>query len=126
MRTNELRIGNHVLHDGKVKIVVGIDVDEVRLKPLNGYFTEVVDIDNIYGIRLTPMQLEYIGFVHPDKRHSVIPKDKSFIYERLLEEKDGYFLLVNERVNIPVPYIHTLQNLYYALYNEELPIIINI
>lgn len=121
MKSNELRIGNWMVIGtlGKCKITVE------AFRELS-YFPEI--INSIEPIPLTSEILEKAGFVSSfsgDDFHTGIlwrVKNTEYLYC-----EDGYFVdncgYYGHYCDIgDVKYLHQLQNLYFALTGEELPI----
>lgn len=131
MKVNELRIGNWVDRDGKY----------IQIRTIDGYLNEVSEgsmltqhsIDRISPIPLTPEILEKAGFE--------IDEDKGFVREDdlkypvhssqldIIHIRGQFFLWVeidedafyNFRMR-EITHLHQLQNLYFSLVGEELPI----
>lgn len=119
MKPEELRIGNIVQdHNGFQMQVVGIFEDEILLD-FEGNEGDVwqfskKEMELLQGVPLTESWLLNYGFIE---------EDGFWIKgEIVLIEFEGCFALDAVDVSCPpkLPHIHQLQNLYYALTNEEL------
>ena len=132
MKSNELRIGNLVSYSSEDNTeILPIDCiqsdNTVRLLK-SGQSIGCFYADSIEPILLTPEILEKAGF----------KKTKSNDYLKLITE-DGWRLCINETDDFDIWYgkeefwgdrlplcsikfLHQLQNLYFALTGEELPI----
>ncbi len=130
MRSNELRIGNH-LKQGKITCLSNslVDVDDT-----------IYEIDEIHPIQLTEEWLLKFGFkllrkdefydytqivygksiIKGDEDHSeklmiYLPFNRCEIGEYNPREDDNSYLL-----NIDIDYVHQLQNLFHSLSGMEL------
>ena len=118
METKDLRIGNYVSYLGEPQEVLGMDKTQVYIKPFN--FVLFLDIDEVEPIPLTEEWLLKFGFER-------ISGNLFGIEEYLIDVNDfsfyktpncfDSFLLAN------LKHVHQLQNLYFALTNEELKLI---
>lgn len=112
----ELRIGNWIWSE----------VSEMELKVEANYF-EMLEFDlkqknSFYSpIPLTPEWLERLGFecvlLTHTKAHYVIEKNMRYMVFHLV---DGKWFLQNLGFSIQIDYVHSLQNLVFALTGEEL------
>lgn len=113
MKANELRIGNLVERDGNVLEVVRIAKDEIINYDLVSKSKGMhVNSGNTIPIPLTEELKTEFGndkLVLVDKSGFVIFKN-GYAYQFVFED---------------YPYIHTIQNLYFALTGEELEINLN-
>lgn len=112
MKSNELRIGNYVNIDGDALYVTGSDI---------AYF-EYNDKEYT-AIPLTPEILEKAGFVS----NSIVPFIKGRLAITARHDQDYIFEWCKRDDQFGSPgtsfkYVHELQNLYFALTGEELPI----
>ena len=114
IQANELRIGNYVSYKNERWIKVGYhEIRYAVLYPDNSY----------YPIPLTPEILEKAGFVKTGRY--AIGAGGYITYEKdrvvLLHPKKGHpFVLAFHETQVQS--VHQLQNLYFALTGEELPI----
>jgi hypothetical protein len=117
MRAEELRIGNLVMDNAKVKIVTSgmISNWDIIKKDYGGY----------KPIPLTEEWLLRFGFGMMNKSYFSIPSRTrtnnspySLIYTKDLN--GDWYILINESVRFYLEHVHTLQNLYFALTQEEL------
>ena len=114
MKSNELRIGNLVNANGDMLSVTGADI---------AYFD--FNGNDYSPIPLTPEILEKAGFSKGEKWfiHQVYYRNyfdlcvnrNEIIYGQKTEH--GF-----DKRSINIKYLHQLQNLYFALTGEELPI----
>lgn len=110
----EFRIGNLVEYDGRV-----FEIDSVSevLPTLNTieFGIGVVDWNNLKPIPLTEDWLVRFGFEVYEFDH----KENQYRFkERLIVIRDGCFIDYGSSVSIK--YVHTLQNLIFALTGTEL------
>ena len=114
IQANELRIGNYISYKNERWIKVGYhEIRYAVLYPDNSY----------YPIPLTPEILEKAGFVKTGRY--AIGAGGYITYEKdrvvLLHPKKGHpFVLAFHETQVQS--VHQLQNLYFALTGEELPI----
>lgn len=122
IQANELRVGNKMFVGSNIWTVESIitgNEEEVYFIENNEYNHAI----NMTPIPLTAEILELSGFVsHGDDgcyRHTAFNSIK--IYHRYLAQ-DGYdvFFGTISIYQSPIVYLHTLQNLYFALTGEEL------
>lgn len=129
MQAKELRIGNILIYNEQTVRVMGISGRKIEL----GYFTDSlgfernIDDPNLKPIALTTEILEKAGFVK-DAEYSEVFRMKH-------TDHDARYLLYLTHVhqveicvhgysanNAPCQYLHTMQNLYFALTATELNI----
>ena len=105
MKANELRIGNWV------------DVESFNghqgLTRMQFHFDLTRYIHLFKPIPLTPEVLEKCGF----RNYEEVKWDTDAML--LMKNGEGYLYLANQR-HVNIFYLHQLQNLYFALTNEEL------
>ena len=111
LKAEEVRLGNHVLYNGVAHVVDRLIRRSIRTIPASNGMT-VADYD---PIPLTEERLKEFGFERVPPRSGVA---SSFI-------KNGIRIDISNSGNayykmIGVPYVHRLQNLYFALRDEEL------
>lgn len=129
MKAQDLRIGNLVDYNGihcTVEVING-EVDEVYI--LGDSFYYGVNIKEIEPILLTKEWLLVFGFVQDKIDKSFVLNSFSiFLDKRIkaniyLKSIDGFGNFTwNVASGLKVQYVHQLQNLYFALTNEELKI----
>ena len=124
MKATELRISNLVSHieESNVLVIDSINRESVWVNESPDYHYEM-DIELISPIPLTEEWLIKLGFTK-DNYHFVLNDKCSVTYEKTGSEKgfwysnddtDAYCYRLKE-----IKYVHDLQNLYFALYGEEL------
>lgn len=117
MQANELRIGNWVLRKNN-------NEHQIQTRVNITYFNLVFEYPNDYTpIPLTPEILEkWCGFENDDNDFLIGISERTNLHinlikkRTLLESYDGIIALCN------ISYLHQLQNLYFALKGEELPV----
>ena len=109
MEANELRLGNLVEYLGDFKEVLGVDEETVFLK--NTISIDYIDLDEIYPILLTKGWLLNFGF-----NNNIF--DFCFeIIDFYITENESKFMFQSY---LEIKHVHQLQNLYFALTNNEL------
>ena len=113
MKANELRIGNKVDIYGNVATIVPNDFEKWIDVKNNSYVMK-----NLKPIELTEEWLIRFGF----KKMNYKLLNKIVFYSETwdIEFSDNEFYMPD--IGIVVKYVHQLQNLYFALTNEELSI----
>ena len=105
----ELRFNNFVKYEGEIKQIKSMwDFDY---------------IDDFYPIPLTKELLLTCGFVWVDSFKCYVhgyKTEKEFI----LKQYSDFWLMCDIDLKVVVKYLHQLQNLYFALTNNELKIIL--
>jgi len=130
MKAGELRIGNYVHMDMSID-----DIEVIRLR-IGDLASFAIEARELYPIQLTEEWLLKFGFIEV-KRHThdfeevfygkSIIKDSPNHYEQLVIslplgniEIGEFNIEESYLMNIDMKYVHQLQNLYFALTNEEL------
>lgn len=115
MKNNELRIGNLVLAlTGETKYTEVL-VNTIFGYGINSYYNEAEYVyDEIKPIPLTEEWLLKFGFEKKGTRAIFYTLNNVDVWEL-----NGGF--AND-LDLPIKYVHQLQNLYYALTNQELTI----
>jgi hypothetical protein len=133
INATELRLFNNVSYHGSIDTVVGIKHDypdcEIKISDFLGGVIWVNDKD-IEGIDLTPEWLERMGGVKNPKTPFFCINMPYNVGEININPDNGTVWLNhhrNESTHLnPMSgdkyYVHQLQNLYFALTGEELPI----
>jgi hypothetical protein len=134
MRAEELRIGNWVEYFGKIR-----KIDGIKAMSIGGYAVEIIETDihgrsiseyspleslNLKPIPLTEECLVRFGFEYIDyyNNYRIIAGD----YYNSVQLRDGEWLYNGDISDAEcygireIKYVHTLQNLYHALNDEEL------
>lgn len=86
------------------------------------------DIEDLFGIPLTDEWLTKFGFISDEISwyYSLdYDKEKETFKIFELQDESGYAILGVNEFSICIKYVHQLQNLYFALANEELKLIKN-
>jgi hypothetical protein len=133
---NELRIGNLV----EEKVLGYCKVDTILRKTAQVSKDESqsysIDIENLLPIPLTPELLIKCGFKHQDGSYFIIEKyDEEFegirnAYDFSINFYNGEYQLMNGCgdteyvIGRTFNYLHELQNLFHALTNEELCVVL--
>jgi hypothetical protein len=127
MKAKDLRIGNWVESDGfelTVTSVYGVNID-INVCPYTGNHNEEYSLKDIKPIPINKEWLKKLGFNNPDRLFELY--DINIGDEETLSislhgnnptwsiEWDNVFLKDRE-----IKYIHQLQNLYFALTDNEL------
>jgi hypothetical protein len=112
MKANELRIGNWVY------ILPLHPLDVSQITKINGeYFIDGFLVDRITGIPISEYVLLKAGF----KQDKITGSTFSIGDFSLLDKRNGaYYVYVQTRYAKEIKYLHELQNIYFALTNEEL------
>jgi hypothetical protein len=124
MKSNELRVGNYIYYGQSIRHITTIHDSPSR--KCVGVDNMLTELDIIQPISLTPEILEKAGFEKCGKESMKIGiKNNDYIeidYVQniavITDYKDGLLLAPYQQ---PL-YLHQLQNLYFALTGEELPI----
>jgi hypothetical protein len=116
MKAKELRVGNLIrwISTGEIQSVKDIDTANRKYELINN-----VNISDVAGIELTEEWLLNFGF---EFEEGVFYKGRIDAENLMGDEYNLRIRIDNENsafLNY-VPYIHTLQNLYFALEGEEL------
>lgn len=126
MKVNELRIGNYITAKGAANAlenfltVCGLEENSISTK----YWSEegkcwqkVRNKDNYIGIPLTEECLLNFGFIQDDIEFSRVNSRYN-----LLKTESYKGFLFSDRIKTlrEIDYVHQLQNIYFAVANEEL------
>jgi len=106
MEAEELRIGNYIIVNDKIQLVCEL--------PLPSNCTSV----NTKPIPLTEEILLKCGIVNGEIK---IKGRIVEIYQHFGDDKIWFFN-IEDHLTVEINYLHQLQNLYFALAQEELPI----
>ena len=111
MKSNELRIGNYILHEPTID-----DWEEIIIT-LPSLLQIDISPESYCGIPLTEEWLLRFGFDEiVIEGYPVYQSNRGFAIEYYKDE--SVFLILDFEVRIK--YVHQLQNLYFALTREEL------
>lgn len=122
IKVNELRIRNWVKdkYDNFIQ-VNSVDENGINVSTLEGDLFWDFNLDELFGIPLTPEILERCGF-KKDKRYS---GNQSYSNEGIIieETNGGYELFASEwTIGETFFYLHELQNICFDLFKFELEI----
>jgi hypothetical protein len=122
IQANELRIGNKVFLDGNIVTIAEIEKAGATFDE-NQYVAEYYFL---HAIPLTPEILEACGFDPPLRLNFWELRVKQFTLI-LIDPVTGNVWLSPPRVDIGLevancPFLHQLQNLFFALTASELPV----
>jgi hypothetical protein len=124
LQPHELRIGNWILLKAETlsgnvsEFAKVIELGEDYVRTAISSVSQLPAAENIYGIELTPDLLEKIDFKKL--------QDNNFSFRGVVfhetDEKKVFYAYKDG--NSEMKYVHQLQNLYFALTGEELPVIL--
>ncbi len=118
MKSSDLRIGNLVDLGNRIAKVTEINHLACVVVDLEETQDTIEDYERVKGIILTEEWLEKFGF----KRSGLYNlKDEVYIYDEYGLIDTGFEYRFNY-TQIKLKYVHQLQNLYFALTEEELEI----
>ncbi len=131
MKASELRIGNFLLFVNKLQEVSSIHSDNtIRLRKTkndNCHGCYCVDSITINPIPLTEERLLSLGFEYESFDENYVIKNRYGYYDSIKKD-DGKWRYNNDISDAncyfirELKYVHQLQNLYYALNEDELTI----
>lgn len=118
IQANELRIGNWVKYKNKYyQIYDGIrslSIDDLDSEKLDSHLKNI-KLSDLEPIELTEEILLKCGFLkHKDIGYRCLFKDFKFDLD------DFTICFIDSWLDIEIKHLHQLQNIYYALCNEEL------
>lgn len=113
MRTQEIRIGNYVFQNGKTTMVESIKSSLNDWSRINGLIYKSCE-----PVPLTEEWLLKFGFVKSTGWHDFEYFDKNGVHIYVCN--DGNNEWFEYEMEFKVKSVHQLQNLYFALKNEEL------
>jgi hypothetical protein len=135
LRSNEIRLGNWVLWQNVPMQVRVYEIDTQQYVDNN----TLHENHGVHGLPLDPEILTKSGFDSRDASDEGY-LGLTFTLIHMIGDKMDYFTLVKDkdeyqfefyddesshiRAHRPLRYVHELQNLYFALYGEELNIVI--
>ena len=135
IKANELRIGNYVNYEQTTHLITGVNIDysiSVWVDKENQEFLYQHQNNELKPIPLTEEWLIKFGFEKYSTKSEFYCLDSTSIYEGTLNYnyKNNFISLsgmnddYHEELILvkPMLYVHQLQNLYFALTNEELTI----
>jgi hypothetical protein len=130
MKATELRIGNYLFYSDNVfcEVITNICKTHVRCYVHNDLEDILLDITELKPIPLNNKWLIKLGFEKQYKNEKVYntkkDRDGCLIHDVFLhydtEDKDYDLCLNDYFVRSHIKYVHQLQNIYFALTNEEL------
>ena len=118
MKASELRIGNYLSQS-----ITGI-VFQVGLEYFEKLYIGVYFLENVDPIPLTEVWLTNFGFTYPDPHYLIWYKEGFGPFRVLFDIHLKHWQIgySGGRVFKKIEYVHQLQNLYFALTEEELTI----
>lgn len=125
IKSNELRIGNKILFNNFIEPQKIVTIDARFFSSLAGGRNGIElkpdeEISNYYSpIPLTPEIIDKLGF------NGGILKTATSFSEIAMAGDDSVYLMFegcSDNEDLPIKYVHQLQNLYFALTGEELMI----
>lgn len=119
MKSNELRIGNLAYSKKDESVVLVVTVYSKPDSVSYSYKEDVImghPLSILEPIPLTEEWLVKFGF---EKKGINTPKWRFWKID-LVEDEKGIYSFDESRIYIDIEYVHQLQNLFYALTNEEL------
>ena len=121
IKSNELRIGNWVMYKENYLKVLSITNARLLVSTFEIGITEI-DYNDLEPIKTTPELLLKAGFKKDSDGCTMIPYSSDYNMYWL----DGGYLQIAKcfapLINSPCQYVHTLQNLIFALIGKELNI----
>lgn len=129
MNPNELRIGNLLTNYGNLCKVFAIQEDNFQVEVIKVEHIVEIDFNNpkfisslIMPISLTEEWLTILGFIKT-KPNSIFDYPYwSMDGVEILFQADQTFLFNASCGNIPIHFVHQIQNLYFVLTGKELEI----
>ena len=119
METKDLRIGNYVSYLGEPQEVLGMDKTQVYIKPFN--FVLFLDIDEVEPIPITKEWLLNFRFEKKIGGDDMVYFNNNEVNIYLCNDLNKFWFELEN--GLEIKYVHQLQNLYFALTNEELKLI---
>ena len=110
MKAHELRIGNWVNNNEEDYQITSATIAQLE----RGDSTAI-------PIPLDEQWLGRFGLTKPyNDRYGVKRTFPYKMLDGLIKQRNGVYFFKHGTLEVELPYVHTLQNLYYALKNEEL------
>ena len=129
IKSNELRIGNYVLLNGKIIKITDAEIIDYIVKSENGRLRITPPIHKIDPIPLTPEIMFKFGFEKVDIPDSINEEGeiiKGYNNWELINSNFCFTRGHNDEIisgnKAELKYLHQLQNLYFAKTYEELEI----
>lgn len=131
IQANELRIGNY-FYDNEKNILQCNGVADVEHNPATVWFGDelgfYMDIDECFPIPLTPEMLLKCGFEFDNcsffkqlTKGRILKLNQNF-YRDATGNYDGFILRLGDLKIIVIRHLHQLQNVFFAIADEDLPI----
>lgn len=126
-----LRIGNYVqvgnLIDSEPRKILGYDKETLVLSPKRNseHKSDLVEIENVYPIHITPKILINSGFKEQEFNKQNLSTDYIFDYIIITRYSDRSFLIrfdIDMLYIKQIKYVHDLQNFYKCTRDKELQI----
>lgn len=121
MNKQEFRVGNIIMTEPLNIPKMGIQSNGlIKLTELGVYQLQTLDSFKFEPVKLTPDILKRCGFKY-ERLGWDLPNSSFSLYHSLIP-------CIKEIIisNIPIKYLHLLQNLYFFLMNEELEVDISL
>lgn len=129
MKNTQLRNGNKVLHDRKVKTIDGVVrghvcfVEEVTKQFEQDVYGPWVDLDEVEFVPLSDEILLKCGFVEDEPYLELTVNNLITLdwYQYIFDPENKFGICAkHQRSSLDIKYLHQLQNLYFSLTNKEL------
>ena len=123
INTNELRVGNWVLENGRPVQLYGVHKKDIKHFWF-GNHNEVATLDIldvIEPVLLTPEILYKCGFT---KIRTVWADPERFELEEIYPDKYNFVFGVRKR-RLNIRYLHQLQNIYFQIVGKDLIVVLN-
>lgn len=123
MKNNELRIGNLVYYNGEIVTITGITKEHPFINMIT---VDYLEWEEIYPVLITKERLLELGFkLYPSGNYCKDINDTDNYLGFDIENHLGsvWLNIGDEGVRIQCEFIHELQNLYFALTNNELKVL---
>lgn len=120
MRATDLRIGNYVRYLNKLAKVRQIRSNKILLKSIG--IPQIVYVDYIEPIELTEEILLNCGFEKKEFDYFILKYGNNECYFSYKRNNLELCRNMQTTASSKIKYLHQLQNLYFALTNQELTI----
>lgn len=122
---NEIRVGNRFIRELPTQRGQEFDHDFVLTEEWMGKLfgdSSLFALQDLFPIPLTPEVLYMVGVPDKDTHFGgwLISINEHGEAIRIVEGEEGYYWPFNGHQKVVTDYLHQLQNLYFALTNQEL------